>query len=101
MAQTNASINIIKKSENWKGEPSDSNVLTNENVWIEEHSTQLVSNPNGSSEVIELKGLVFLFTNVDLTNCYVVYNSVQYQIFKWDRYTDRKGDFHHIEILYK
>lgn len=44
--------------------------------------------------------MFFLFDDIDLTDCFVTISGTDYPIVAFDRYSDRRGNFHHIEASY-
>lgn len=100
--QTNDTVSIYRRTRDWKGKISDS-LLGSYDVWNEERKTVKVDDIGvGTGNVVEgEKGIFILFSNIDLTDCYVVSRGGTFEAVDYDYFYDRLGDFHHIECKYK
>jgi hypothetical protein len=103
---TNKTIEIYENVRDWEGNLSSSLVGTYD-VYLEETATKEVfSNPydEGShSDAVQnsSRGFFMLFVNLNLDGKTISYDGTTYTIKGWDRFVDRKGNFHHIEATYK
>ena len=98
MPVTNITVDIYRKSRTWKG--AETEALVGEyDVWREERWTLPLQGEVDRKEIE--KGVVFLFTDVDLTDCFMRVGSKDFEIVASDRFVDRREDFHHIEFVYR
>jgi hypothetical protein len=104
MPQTNATVDISVRSRDWKNDETITLVGTYK-VWLDEHSSTVIRNVVGQrSSQIQLdisRGVVIMFIDIDLTDSIVNINGYDYEIITWDRFLDRKGNFHHLEFIYR
>jgi len=76
-------------------------------VYLEEHSTRRaydVSGDEGSAPSAitnTSKGFFILKEDVDLTETMIEYDGKSYSIDTWDRYWNKDGTFHHVEVEFK
>lgn len=99
MPQTNATVSIYRKTRDWKGAIATPVLVGTYDVWHEERWSMPLKGEVDRKEVE--KGLIFLFEDVDLTDCYVRISGSDYTIVAADRFVDRLSEFHHIEFLYR
>lgn len=98
MPLTNATVSIYRKTRDWKQAETEALVGTYD-VWNEERWTVPLRGEVDRKEVE--KGVIFLFTDIDLTDCFVRIGSKDLEIVASDRFTDRHRNFHHIEFMYR
>jgi len=98
---TNATIIVKRETSNYKQGKTVTTVGTYA-VWHEEAVVKAYKSVNGRPvEEVLGSGMVILFNNITLTNCYLLINSVRRDIISFDRFTRADGTFHHIEVVYK
>lgn len=103
----NATITLVRRTKDWAGNILSPTTIGTYDVWNEERKTvdsisSRLSSIGGTIDEIEAsKGLFFLFSDVDLTDTIAVINGSSYTVGSFDRFTNRKGDFHHMEVFYK
>ena len=102
MFRTNTSIQLYRETIDWQGNRS-SELLGTFDGWIEEGSNLVfVRNKEGKVGVTEMgMGTLFLFSDIDLSNCYFIEDGKRREIVQKYRYVDGKNRFHHIEVIYK
>lgn len=106
--QTNYNLPIYRKTKNWKGEIT-SELIDYYDVWIEfgtvyKYTTTngLIVKSQGSIVQEEIgKGFVIMADEVDLSDCYIEYNEVRYEVNTPEVFYDRRGNFHHMEFTFK
>jgi len=103
--QTNATVTLVRETQDWQGNISRASVGSY-SVWNEERKTVLYHQYRRDirgflDEAEASKGMFFLFSDVDLTDTVAVFDGSSYPVMSWDRFTDRKNDFHHLEVFYK
>ena len=98
MDHRNATVSFYFRDEDWKGSVTQS-LVGEYDVW-EEPSWETPYKGERDRKEIH-KGMIFLFTDLDLTNCFVRIDSRDFEITDYNRFVDRHRDFHHIEVLYK
>lgn len=97
MPQTNATVTITRRTLDWEQNETETTVGSY-SVFLEEYSTV----HRGNKDEKELgKGIIYLFSDVDLTDCYVTISNKRYEIVAFDRFVDSNSDFHHIELSYR
>lgn len=100
MAITNQTIQLKRKSSTGTGSFGKT-LLGSYDVWLEGLDTKEQRNVGGiTNERAIPHGLIFLFDDVDLTDCFITTGSVDYPVISFDRFLSRNGDFHHIEALF-
>lgn len=102
MARTNSLITIYNRNKAWNGTQGTAS-YNSYNAWIEEHvNFNVISSVfGGSFEGIEsAKGLGIIFEDVNLTNSYMIYNNNNYEILKYAKFMDYRGNVRHIEFIY-
>lgn len=94
--KTNATVTIIPKTKDWKGQVT-LGVEQDIQVWLEESTQTRYSN---GSQVFYAAG--YFITTIDLPykNYSVKVNGELFDIFNMDRLSNSKG-FHHSEVFYK
>lgn len=103
---TNKTIEIVSSKLDWEGNIQTES-LGSFDVYLEETATKDVLSVTGDegfhSDAMQYtsRGFFLLFNNIDLDKKVIIYDGEEYNITAWDRYTDRKGRFHHIEATYK
>lgn len=106
--QTNNNIPIYRNTKDWKGVVT-SKLIDYFDVWIEfgtvyKYTTVngLIVKSQGSIVQEEIgKGFVILQEEIDLTDCYIEYNDVRYEVNAPEVFYDRRGNFHHMEFTFK
>lgn len=101
MGRVNTTIDIYRKPFNpILGESAT--LVGNYEAWIEERIF-VVDSANDLSipaTILEqAKGLGIIWEDIDLTNCYIVYNTVEYEITQFFAFRTAIG-FHHKEFIY-
>jgi len=100
MAITNKSVELKRKTSTGAGSFSKTSLGTYD-VWLEGLDTREQRSIGGiTNERAIPHGIIFLFTEIDLTDCFVVYGGNTFPITSFDVLYDRDGDFHHIEALF-
>jgi len=100
MAITNTVATIKRKSSTGHGSFSKT-VVGQYSIWLEQSSVSAqrrIGSITNEQDVPE--GTFFLFEDIDLTDCYIDVDGTDRPITAFDRFIDRKGDFHHIEGAY-
>ena len=105
MTQTNSTVTLVRKTKDWQGNLSKSTVGSY-SVWLEERKSvlhhQYRRDLRGFVDEAEVsKGMFFLFSDVDLSDTLAVVDGSSFTVINWDRFKDRKGNFHHLEVFYK
>lgn len=102
--QVNAEISLYTRSETWRGASTET-LFGTYDVWNEERNLTYIEGASATGGAVDVKeiekGIIFLFSDVDLTDKFVRIGSDDFEIVAWDRHVDRLGDFHHIEFSYK
>jgi len=100
VAITNKTVELKRKTSTGSGSFGKTSLGTF-SVWLEGLDTQEQRNIGSvTNERAIPHGLIFLFSDIDLTNCFVVYDGGTYPVTGFDKFYDRNGDFHHIEALF-
>ena len=95
--KTNYEIELWKETITWQKAKSEA-LVDYYNAWVEFDNQWTFI--NGVASLIG-KGLVIMSEDVDLTDCFLKINSIRYEIAQKATFYDRRGDFHHIEIIFK
>ncbi|HID30660.1 MAG TPA: hypothetical protein EYP19_11730 [Desulfobacterales bacterium] len=90
-------MSIYRETTTWQGD-ADTTLVGSYDVWNEEGYTV---NVVGVDKKEKYKGVIFLFSDIDLTDCYITLNGKRYDIVASDRFVDERQDFHHIEFTYR
>ena len=102
MGRTNTTISIYRKPTLPTSEDSPTLVGTYD-VWLQER-INIVTSANDldlpAAILEQAKGLVILWDDIDLSNCYMTYNGVNYEITGTFRFMLRDDRFHHREFIY-
>lgn len=104
--KTNNTIEIFRTELDWEGNLSSSSLGTFD-VYLEETATKevlFVTGDEGNhSDAMQYssRGFFILWDDVDLDKASITYDGEEYTITAWDRFTDMKRRFHHIEATYK
>ena len=100
MAITNTVVTLKRKSSTGSGSFGKT-TLGSYDVWLETTSVDAQRRVGSiTNELSVPQGMFFLFSDVDLTDCFVTISGTDYPISAFDRYADRRGNFHHIEASY-
>ena len=100
MAITNTVVTLKRKSSTGHGS-FDKTTLGTYSVWLDTESVAAQRRVGSITNEQDVpNGFFFLFTDIDLTDCYITIDSEDYPITAFDKYIDRDGDFHHIEAAY-
>ncbi len=102
---TNKTIEIYTNERDWQGNVTSA-LIGSYDVYLEENATRevfSVQNDEGAhADAVQnaSRGWFILFSNINLDKKIIKYDEESYTVTKWDRFTDRKGNFHHIEATY-
>jgi hypothetical protein len=102
MGRTNTTILIYRKPLI----PTSGDIPTlvgSYDVWLQERLdiVTAANDLNIPAAILEqAKGLVILWDDIDISNCYIVYGSIKYEITGTFRYMTRGNRFHHREFFY-
>ena len=100
MGFTNTRVTLKRKTSTGSGSFGKSEI-GDYDVWLEGLDVDAQRRVGSiTNELSVPRGLFFLFSDIDLTDCYVEVNGEDYPITGFDRFTDRKGNFHHIEAVF-
>lgn len=100
MAITNTVVTIKRKTSTGSGSFGKT-VLGSFDVWLEQESVAAQRRVGSITNELSIpRGTLFLFEDIDLTDCFVTIDNTDYPIDAFDRYIDRRGNFHHIEASY-
>ena len=102
MARTNSIITIASRNKSYNGTHGNS-TSNNYAAWIQEgiNAESVSSVFGGSIENIDrARGLVILFEDVNLTNCYMTYNNSNYEIMKYAKILHLNGTVRQVEFIY-
>lgn len=100
MALTNTVVEIKRKTSTGSGAFGKTS-LGDFSVWLEQDSVAAQRRVGSVTNELSIpQGTIFLFSDIDLTDCFVTIDSADRPITAFDRYIDRKGNFHHIEASY-
>ena len=99
MAITNTVATIKRQTSTGHGSFSKETV-GQYSIWLEESSTSQRRVGSITNEQDIPQGTFFLFSDIDLTDCYITIDGEDRPITAFDRFIDRDGDFHHIEAVY-
>ena len=109
MGRTNARVKIYQRIKDYRGTQTDSSspILVGEyDAWIEEHLTDDILTVYVGGHMDNMyhrdipKGLCLIFTDINLFDCYMEYDSVTYEIFKYQKNMDHRSIVHHVEFYY-
>ena len=98
---TNGSINIYKRTKSYKGEITNT-LVGSYDIWVNEEEQFIYRNVGGATTLVKTgKGIIFLFEEVDLKNCFLKYLTKVYEIISINTYRKSATEFGHTEIIYE
>ena len=100
--QTNATITITRRDTTWDKHSTETSLGTFK-VWVEERAivkTRAAAKNLPADRKYEESGIIFLFTDLDLQNCFITYSGAVHEIISTERFTTPRGLFHHLEVAY-
>jgi len=102
MARTNTVITISARNKAYNGVQGNA-TSNNYAAWIEEHiSADTIKSVfgGGFSSIEQAKGLGIVFEDVNLSNSYITYNNNNYEILRFAKFMDYRGNVRHVEFIY-
>jgi len=95
-------ITITSRNRSYNGTLT-SGASNNYYAWIEEHidKERISALYGGAVELIEhAKGMGIIFEDVDLRNCTMTYGNNVYEVLKFARFMDYRGNVRQVEFIY-
>lgn len=102
MARTNSVVTLTYRNKAWNG-TQNNNALGSYNAWMEEHinAEKISSLYGGSVAFLEhARGTGIIFEDINLANIALTYNNKVYEVLKYAKFLDYKGNVHHVEFIY-
>lgn len=102
MARTNTIVTISSRNKAWNG-TQGTPAANNYNAWIEEHinfGTISTVFGGGFAGIESAKGTGIIFEDVNLANTFMTYQNNNYEVLKYAKFMDYRGNVRHVEFVY-